>query len=110
MNKDKQASVIKTLIDATTELNNEFQEGYELVIEDAHALLTFVTESQEETQKQIEAVRGLIVVHEGLKKDANKSETESSAYDTHVRLMRAQLRTLTATLKPYLGDGQKLEV
>ncbi len=67
--------------------------------------------TQEEIQKQIEAVRGLIEAREEFMgcKDADMID---DIYDQMERMeiaLTANLRTLTETLKPHL-NGEKLEV
>jgi hypothetical protein len=54
-----------------------------------------------EMQKQIEAVRGLIVTYKEMQIDVDCAAYLFPLYNT--------IRTLTETLKPYLGDD-KLEV
>jgi hypothetical protein len=74
-----------------------------------------MTLTQEEIQKQIEAVRGLIAsnlylqnLHEQgrIKTD---SSLDSNGIMEELNNQVLALRTLTETLKPYLGDD-KLEV
>ena len=65
--------------------------------------------TQEEIQKQIEAVRGLIGAYELTK---GQFSIELGMYlidDNSLDELKDSLRTLTATLKPYL-NGEKLEV
>ena len=64
-----------------------------------------------EVQKQIEAVRGLIVIQHLLPLAISglQGETKEQLQLLSQQLTKA-IRTLTATLKPHLGEGQKLEV
>ena len=68
-----------------------------------------MTLTKEEMQKQIEAVRGLIGFRESIK--GNYSIEEGSYLTQEVDLddLTDHLRSLTETLKPFLGDD-KLEV
>lgn len=57
--------------------------------------------TQEEIQKQIEAVRGLIALYDSMQTDIEVAQYLDTFEDN--------LRTLTQTLKPYL-NGEELEV
>lgn len=67
--------------------------------------------TQEETQKQIEAVRGLIVIQKLLPltiQQPNEVKQSEELKELQKDLTK-RLKELTATLKPYL-NGEKLEV
>ncbi len=66
--------------------------------------------TQEEIQKQIEAVRGLIEVYNSLELTAEYAKgVTGSEMRIKLLVVRDHLRTLTETLKPHL-NGEKLEV
>ena len=67
-----------------------------------------MTLTQEEIQKQIEAVRGLIVNFNEVKTIYLNHRLDDSCKEEFGE-MTESIRTLTETLKPYLGDD-KLEV
>ena len=60
--------------------------------------------NKEEIEKQIEAVRGLIDVHEYIMRELDYGEP-----DEQLEAFTENLSTLTQTLQPYL-NGEKLEV
>ena len=75
-----------------------------------------MTLTKEEIQKQIEAVRGLQRIGNDvveLKKQGGIAFYSDSTEDIGGELNAAflkHLRTLTATLKPHLDEGQQLDV
>ena len=69
-----------------------------------------MTLTKEEMQKQIEAVRGLIVGWNNIYHDMTARGDEYSEVTAQsIEYIEHGLRTLTETLKPFLGDD-KLEV
>ena len=60
-------------------------------------------------QKQIEATKGLIEVHNNLTSIVMTRYGGDGEFEDEISTLKDSIRTLTETLKPYLGDD-KLEV
>jgi hypothetical protein len=77
----------------------------------AKELAGIIEKQHQEFQKQIEAVKGLIVAREHFMgcKDADMIDDIHDQLENMEIALTENLRTLTQTLKPYL-NGEKLEV
>ena len=64
--------------------------------------------TQKEIQKQIEAVRGLILSYNGLS-EQDMQDIDKGLFVSQLGILHSSLKNLAQTLKPYL-NGEKLEV
>jgi predicted oxidoreductase (fatty acid repression mutant protein) len=110
--------VSRMLVSAIDRTASLMQDDESLPSEEAINNIIYIAKvhpSTFEMQKQIEAVRGLIESHKDLFKNTKEqlvTFASDTALERHVEAMNSfsdSIRTLTETLKPYLGDD-KLEV